>query len=245
MYDIHMHLIPGVDDGCADAAMAAEMLRTAEEQGIRAIIATPHGSAFLWDRDRTLEQWDALRRLARELGSPIPLALGCEVLFTDCGAGMARNIDLLRAGVFPTLNGTDCVLTEFPPPAEQPLVETVCRGLLEAGYTPVVAHAERCPGAFGDTDWAEDLRREGALIQINAYSLAREHDPRILGTARALLARRLADFLGSDAHRTTHRPPKVQSGIRYIRETCDPAYAEVVLHGNAEERLGIGKKENG
>ena len=41
MIDIHMHLIPGVDDGAMDMEMALVMMIRAKEQGISRIIATP------------------------------------------------------------------------------------------------------------------------------------------------------------------------------------------------------------
>ena len=46
MIDIHMHLIPGVDDGSEDEQMALLMLLRAKDQGIRTVFATPHSSAF-------------------------------------------------------------------------------------------------------------------------------------------------------------------------------------------------------
>ena len=47
MYDIHMHIIPGVDDGSWDMDMSKTLLYMSYEQGIRKIIATPHSSAFV------------------------------------------------------------------------------------------------------------------------------------------------------------------------------------------------------
>lgn len=42
MFDIHMHIIPSVDDGSRDMGMSEAMLEQAWLEGIRAIIATPH-----------------------------------------------------------------------------------------------------------------------------------------------------------------------------------------------------------
>ena len=56
MFDIHMHIIPGVDDGSRDMAMTEAMLNAAWSEGIRAINATPHSSAF-----RCPESWSAIR----------------------------------------------------------------------------------------------------------------------------------------------------------------------------------------
>lgn len=52
MNDIHMHIIPGVDDGAYDMEMAKDLLLRAYMQGIRSIIATPHSSAFFHNREK-------------------------------------------------------------------------------------------------------------------------------------------------------------------------------------------------
>ena len=51
MTDIHMHLIPGVDDGAEDMMMARMMLLRAREQGIHAIFCTPHSEAFQYSEN--------------------------------------------------------------------------------------------------------------------------------------------------------------------------------------------------
>ena len=51
MTDIHMHLIPGVDDGAMDMEMALVMMIRAKEQGISRIIATPHSEAFHFSKE--------------------------------------------------------------------------------------------------------------------------------------------------------------------------------------------------
>lgn len=46
MIDIHIHLIPAVDDGAEDQKMSLLMLLRAKEQGITHVFATLHSSAF-------------------------------------------------------------------------------------------------------------------------------------------------------------------------------------------------------
>lgn len=55
--------------------------------------------------------------------------------------------------------------------------------------------------------------------------------------ARRLLAERKVSFLGSDAHRTDHRPPCVKNGIRYVYDHCDVDYANAVCYENAKQLL--------
>lgn len=46
MINIHIHLIPAVDDGAEDQNVSLLMLLRAKEQGVTHIFATPHSSAF-------------------------------------------------------------------------------------------------------------------------------------------------------------------------------------------------------
>ena len=42
MYDIHCHILPGVDDGAAHLELSLEMLKAERDSGVRTIILTPH-----------------------------------------------------------------------------------------------------------------------------------------------------------------------------------------------------------
>ena len=42
LFDIHCHILPGVDDGSQDLETSMEMLRIAYEDGTREILLTPH-----------------------------------------------------------------------------------------------------------------------------------------------------------------------------------------------------------
>ena len=55
--------------------------------------------------------------------------------------------------------------------------------------------------------------------------------------ARMLLKNKLVTFVGSDAHRTTHRPPNIKSGVDYIYQNCDGQYADDICFRNAERYL--------
>ena len=46
--DLHCHILPGIDDGAADAADSVAMAAQAQDDGIELVCATPH---IRWDHD--------------------------------------------------------------------------------------------------------------------------------------------------------------------------------------------------
>lgn len=42
MWDIHCHILPGVDDGAEDMEMAKMLIRKELDDGVQNIILTPH-----------------------------------------------------------------------------------------------------------------------------------------------------------------------------------------------------------
>ncbi|MGI6149842.1 MAG: CpsB/CapC family capsule biosynthesis tyrosine phosphatase, partial [Limnochordia bacterium] len=59
MIDLHTHILPGVDDGAEDLAMAIEMAEAAVRGGITVVAATPH---FF-----QLPDWGKIKALTAEL----------------------------------------------------------------------------------------------------------------------------------------------------------------------------------
>ena len=83
-------------------------------------------------------------------------------------------------------------------------------------------------------DLVDRFRELGALIQLNAYSLFDEIDESIKNWARRLVQERKVDFLGTDAHRTYHRPPSAEMGLNWLYENVERDYADAIAWQNAE-----------
>ncbi len=228
--DIHTHIIPGADDGAADISESIELIRREIDQGVTCIFATPHSSAYDDDPAHVSAGYKSLKAKVAELKLPIEIYRGCEILcYPEDMADILRN---LKQGIYPTMNRSRYVLIEFDPyqyPVEDALY--CITKLKEAGYTPIVAHAERYDLTTPDS--AVQMKETGALIQINAYSVANERSNTIRNLANDLLQAKLVDFIGSDCHRPDHRPPILQDGLNTIRQKCSADYANAILYKNA------------
>lgn len=235
MIDIHMHLVPGVDDGAQDAEMALVMMLRAKQQGISQIVATPHSQAFHSSAERVRSTFRKFAATAENLCPDMKVYLGCEVY---CEAEiMAGVLESLNSGRYPTMNDTKYVLMEFSmweePDRTVPCVEALAR----AGYLPIIAHMERYRYLRENMDLVDRFRQMGARIQVNAYSLFDEMDDSVRNWARRLVLEGKADFLGTDAHRSYHRPPSAEMGLKWLYENVDPEYADAVAWKNAARCL--------
>ena len=235
MIDIHMHLIPGVDDGAEDMMMARMMLLRAREQGINMIFCTPHSEAFHYSKDGARIIFDRLKTNVASAYPDVKLYLGCEVY---CEAQiMDQVLEGLNTGRYPTMNGSSYVLMEFSmwvdPEGALPCVEAI----VNAGYKPIIAHMERYRYLRDNMELVDRFLELGALIQINVYSLFDEDDSSIKNWARRLVQDRKVEFLGTDAHRTYHRPPSAEWGLNYLYENVEQEYVEAIAWGNAQKFL--------
>ena len=100
MIDIHCHLLYGVDDGAKTIEESVAMLEAAKEQGISAMILTPHyrHGMFAYPKEEIEEHFRILEPYAQKLG--IYLALGTVIL--------SRHLTVADAGQWPA-RGMCCV----------------------------------------------------------------------------------------------------------------------------------------
>lgn len=239
MIDIHMHLIPGVDDGAEDMEMALVMLIRAKEQGISQIVATPHSDAFRYSGEKAALAFRQLAATAAKVLPDVKLYPGCEIY---CETGiMDEVLEALDSGRYPTMNGTKHVLMEFSQWVYPENTLSCVEALVKAGYQPIIAHIERYKYLRDNMEPVECFRDMGALIQLNAYSLFDEMDSSVKSWARRLATERKVDLLGTDAHRTYHRPPSVEYGLDWLYKHVETEYAEAIAWRNAERLLLSGK----
>lgn len=230
MYDIHCHLIPGVDDGADILDESLQMLRLAASGRTVGIICTPHCNipgAYRNYYDTNLDKiFRAMQRLVAERQIPVRLYPGQEVFLSGPVP------QLLREGKIITLNRSVYLLCEFDPYES---AETAFRKLEQIradGYIPIVAHPERYQFVAELPGTADRLKAIGAFLQVNKGSLKGAFGRLAAETAHRLLAGRKADFVASDAHSPYVRTPYLGDAHEMISALYSIDYADFLLRDN-------------
>ena len=80
LYDIHCHIVPGVDDGATDIEETRKLLQMEYDQGVRTIIATPHFRFRMFETpvERVNQQFQIAEKAAAEIAPDLQVYSGCE-----------------------------------------------------------------------------------------------------------------------------------------------------------------------
>ena len=207
MIDIHSHVLYGIDDGATTIEMSLDMLRSYVSQCVTHVFCTSHSRCAM---HRYEKHFTRLQQRIMQEQIPITILKGCEV---ECSEEeMPEIIENLNCGFYSTLNGTDYVLVEFEPYDSADTILNCIRYIKHhSHYRPIVAHIESYRAIRKNPYLLLELRSMGCLFQVNVYSLAQTNDEEIKTFARKLADVGAVDFLGSDAHRTYHRPPQCKA----------------------------------
>ena len=223
MIDLHCHVLPGIDDGSGSLETSLEFCRIAVEDGVRTVVCTPHmREGFYRNPAETIRRsLEDLRREVEAAGIPLELRPGCE-------AHIAPELpESVAAGELMTYNdGGRYLLLELPYRQYPVRVEDLVFSLKLAGITPVLAHPERIRFFQDDLGRVETLVRMGCLGQLTSSSLTGTFGSRVRALSEEMIHRGLVHVLGSDAHDTEYRPPRLAEARRRWAELAGEEAAE-------------------
>ena len=218
MIDWHSHILPGMDDGSKDAAESVSMLGMQASQGVQTVVATPH----FYANDETIDSFLERRSKAMEdLKAQLPenapkILMGAEVRYYQ---GISRLEGLKKL----TVEGSKLLLLEMP---RGVWTESMVRELVElsgkSSVRIVLAHVERYMKLQKQSVW-DRIMESGILMQVNANFFTSFASKR---KALTLLEGGVVQFIGSDCHNTTTRPPLLGKAFEIIRKKLGDDYLD-------------------
>lgn len=213
MIDIHIHLLPGLDDGAETFEESLQMCRIGYQDGIRTFVATPHILPGIYSNHRST----ILLKL-QELNSMIHVRASNAKLSILPGADIHFSPDLLQRydrGEVVTLNDQGrFLMVEFPFQGIPYQAEEVLFKLIIRGIIPIISHPERNMEIGQKPRRYYEMIRMGCLGQATAMSLTGGFGPAVKRVAEFLLSKRLIHILATDAHSIDGRPPVLSTGVR-------------------------------
>lgn len=229
--DIHTHLLFGTDDGAKTVEDMYAMVDAAYACGTRFICATPHfyPGYFGNNREFSKRAYENLVEYCNKKYPDLELMLGNELYYKH------DSIAWLKEGVCCTLGNTRYVLVEFlEQDTENFIAEAVSR-LLNAGYIPIIAHAERYKCLSLGRLLA--LRESGILVQVNAQSFFLRLAFGIKCRLKKLLDSNAVDFVSSDAHDLGSRSPDLKKSYKFLIRKYGEERANALCCENARKLL--------
>lgn len=226
LYDIHCHILPGVDDGAKNMDIALALIEKEIEAGVETIILTPHFRKEMFEPDME-DIWNAYDELLYETRyKNIRLYLGCEF-----HANMEM-VETLDNDLRPTLADSRYVLTEFAHNSTRAFMKERADALLMSGYRPIIAHIERYRATRKDFDLIEDLIEMGCEVQVNADAIIGRDGLGAQRFCKKLMQEDMLHYVGSDTHNLRGRASHMGECCEYLKKHMGRLYTSRIMRDN-------------
>lgn len=230
--DLHLHIIPGVDDGVRSLEESLKVCRGLKQLGFDHLVTTPHiRSGMFENRKANLSQ--AFRELCEQVQNEADLpalSLSAEHHCDDVFLALFKADELLP---YP---GGRALLLEFPNESLPLGIQNLAFQLRLKGLTPVVAHPERYVALFKRTDPIDPLLEQDVAFQLDLMSLVGKYGRSARHAAERMLEEGVYAIAASDCHRQDDLA-RTQEALERLRELVGKAEAQLLLGENPARLL--------
>jgi protein-tyrosine phosphatase len=199
-WDMHNHILFGIDDGSKTIENSVAMAREFVSLGYRKIVATPHIMADYYPNTEPVirERAVALNEALKAAGVDLSVDFAAEYYIDETLLEKVKNKENLL-----TFNGKHLLMeTSF---LNKPMFfNQLVFDLKTLGYTPVFAHPERYVYLHNQYEEVERLMEQGLKLQINLLSLLGYYSPMVKKLAHWMVKHGYYHYLGTDAHNIEH-----------------------------------------
>lgn len=228
MIDIHSHVLYGLDDGPDSMEGTMKIIRSAVNEGITDLIATPHvhNPHFHVTAEEASKQVVEIMEYIEVEKIPLRVHIGQEVRIHD---SIIKNY---KAGELLTLANSRYMLLELPSQTVPSYTVKVIEQLTEIGIIPIIAHPERNRAIAEKPERLQRLIRHGAYAQITAGSVSGHFGKGIQDLSLRLIEANCIHTYGSDVHNMETRPLEYAKGLELLENRKFEDIVGVFLENN-------------
>lgn len=208
-FDVHTHILPGIDDGAQNKEQGVKMIEMLKNQGITDIILTPHFYQYEISLEKFLRKrhnaFEEIRHVFDEYG--IKPHLGAEVYLTN---DLFQHNDVSEL----CIDKGEYLLVELPFDKCDPqkILYRLNRLCANFHVKPILAHIEKYP-AFFNRRFLHEANALDCVVQVDVYSFK---NPFIRGKMIKYITDGLIQLAGTDCHNLTDRKPDFGVLKKYV-----------------------------
>ena len=238
MIDLHLHILPGIDDGSSSLEESVRMAKRLSELGFKGAFCTSH---YIADSPQAADNQTKNRlreKLQAELdkaGIKLKLLPGNEIYIDP------KMVDFLTTkkatclgGDFNARKKNQHVLFELPFYAEVSYLRDIIFELKAKDLVPVLAHPERYLFVQKKKEVIFEIVKLGVKLQSNYGSIVGQYGGKAKKIMKFLLKNRLVSYLGTDIHRAEGslflKFEKAEKKI--IKLIGEPEYRKIIERGD-------------
>ena len=221
--DLHLHLIPAVDDGCRTMDDSLAMARALVAMGFVRAAPSPHHRPEYATAQVAAQRLDELKAALAQHAIPLELSVNAEHFFLD---------ETLMAAL-PTARklGGNTLLVEAPYTSALPMLCEIIFRMKVKGVTPLIAHPERCL-EFEKKGSAQAAVHAGALLQLDIGAILGRYGRSAQKLAKTFLDEGLYAIAATDLHSPIGAQDWVSEAIAALGKGWGPAVLQRLLADN-------------
>lgn len=231
LIDMHVHILPGVDDGAQEITDSLAMAEVAVKDGISMLVATPHIIRGLFEnrKEDILADVKRLNRSLEDSGIDLPILPGAEYFMEPDLPQRLADGELL------TINNSGLYLMiELPAALVPENTDQVLYEIQMQGVTPIIAHPERNHVFARHTEKLQSYAERGILLQVTSASITGLFGRSIQKAAFNILEAGACHVLGSDGHSVKGRAPLLSRACQEIARRWGAPYARTLAFENPQ-----------
>lgn len=198
-WDMHNHLLPGIDDGSPDLETSILLIKGLKELGIHRSISTPHVMQGVHNNtpETIRAAYDLLCHRLQQEEIDFDLKFSAEYMIDE---DLDNWIQKDQLCLLPNKH----MLIEMSYLSESKALFQVIKKIQDKGYQPILAHPERYNYYHMNFKIYQEIKMAGCMLQLNLLSISRYYGEHVKSAAIMLIKEGLYDLLGTDMHHEKH-----------------------------------------